>query len=103
MVSIDSVAVFEERLVALGLASIKDAFTSAGWSTLAGFAFSSNFIPGQTADDRVFVDKVVLKLVSSEEDAKVPAIRRLFFEAYTMAAADLKRRPRSTRGGRVVL
>ena len=90
MVSVDSVAVFMERLVGLGLNELKPKFEARGWTTLGAFAFSSAYKPG--GDDKIFVDEVIAPLVESKEDPKVPAIRRLFYEAHAFAAADLNRR-----------
>ncbi len=89
MVSIDSAAVFAERLVNLGLSEVKAKLDARGWNTLGAFAFACAYRPG--GDDKAFIDDVVLQLVDNKEDPKVPALRRLFYEAHAFAAADLKR------------
>ncbi len=92
MVSVDSEAVFQERLTAMGLTELKEMFADRGWKTLASFAFACSFVPGAPGgDDKVCQEKVVLKLVTSEDSPLVPSLRRLYFEAYTTATADLKR------------
>ena len=91
--SLDSCAVFAARITELGLASVAGTFTDQGWSTYAEFAFATSFTPG--SDDTVFARDVLDKLSTSDPRIRA-AGRRLFFEAFTLAAADLKKRVEST-------
>ena len=86
---IESEAVFEARLRACGLETRAADFKARGWSTLSTFAFSSSWAPG-TGDDSNFVAQVLRPLLGSATHVDVPKVRKLYFEAYTMVAADLK-------------
>lgn len=93
--ALESEAVFFARLKAVGLGDeVVAKFREKGWTTLGAFAFSSSYTPGQT-DDAPF--KEVLRAVLAEpEGPQAALVRRVFFEAYTMAAADLKKRIEKT-------
>ncbi len=93
--SIDSRAVFMERIVAIGLSDFMARFNELGWTTYAEFAFATTHAPGQ-GDDEKFRAEVVVPLLGDASHLRVPAVRRLFFEAYTLAGADLKRRAEGT-------
>ena len=89
--SLDSEAVFNERVVALGLQEHTEKFHRLGWKTYGSLAFATSFVPGQTEDERFLKDIVEAGLGDSGHHHK-GALRRLFFESYTLAAADLKRK-----------
>ena len=89
--SLDSEAVFNERMVALGLQEHTEKFDKLGWKTYGSLAFATSFVPGQTEDERFLKDIVEAGLGDSNHHHK-GALRRLFFESYTLAAADLKRK-----------
>ena len=86
--SLDSVAVFSARVTELGLGRLLPAFTAQGWSTHGSFAFASAYTPG--GEEPVFEAEIVRPL--STDPRHRPPLRRLFFESYTLAASDLKRR-----------
>lgn len=88
---IDSEAVFTARLRALGLDGIQGEFDRRGWKTMSTFAFASSWTPG-VGDDTAFRTKVVVPLLGGEDHVDVPKLRKLYFECYTMVAADLKGR-----------
>ena len=102
---LDSKSVFSARIKALGLAEPKvgdktlaDIFKENGWTTLGLFAFAVSFSPGSAASESDFVTGVLEKLIGKEDEqtaetkALKPAIRHLYFDAYTMVAADSARR-----------
>ena len=89
--SLDSEAVFNERMVALGLQEHTEKFHKLGWKTYGSLAFATSFVPGRTEDERFLKDIVEAGLGDSDHHHK-GALRRLFFESYTLAAADLKRK-----------
>ena len=88
---IDSIPVFKQRCHDLGLGPCYAAMVSAGWDTLAKFAFSTSYTPGGAAGDDVFLKDVVRPVIGSDEGPEKPLLRRLFYEAFTLAAADLRR------------
>lgn len=88
---IDSEAVFTARLRALGLDGIQGEFDRRGWKTMSTFAFASSWTPG-VGDDTAFRTKVVVPLLGGQDHVDVPKLRKLYFECYTMVAADLKGR-----------
>ena len=89
--AIDSRAVFEGRVRELGLETHLGRFKEAGWNTYAELAFSTGFTPGNP-DEELFAREVLAPGLGAPEHADRPKLRRLFVEAYTLAAADLKRR-----------
>jgi hypothetical protein len=91
----DSKAHFQSRLNELGIANLSSEFTRLGWDTMSAFAFSANYIPGRS-DDSNFISEVVIPLTTEADSIKKPALRRLFFEAYSMAATDVQRRSSRT-------
>ena len=88
--SLDSVAVFQDRVNELGPSAHSGRFTAAGWDTYASLAFSTSYIPG--TDEAASARDIVTVGLGSENHADKKALRRLFFDAYTLAAADLKSR-----------
>lgn len=86
---IDSAVVFEERCRKCGLpdAVVQDMSTR-GWTTYANFAFS---VPSQT-DHQAFTNGVIVPLLNNPDHIHAPKLRRLFFEAHTLTAADLRRK-----------
>ncbi len=91
--ALDSTAAFRERLSQLGLDAVWPDFEARGWSTMGSFAFATGFASNAADDDR-WVQAVLVPLLGTEAavHAKAAAVRRLYFECYTVAAADLKRR-----------
>ena len=89
MAALDSRAVFQARARSFGLEDEDiTALSANGWDTLGNFAFSCAYVPG-SPDESAFLDKVVTPVLGADSP-KAAALRRLFFEAYTMAAADLR-------------
>ena len=88
---LESKAYFKGRLAVLNLSEFEAKFNEADWNTMSAFAFSSNYVPGRS-DESVFVAKVVKKILGEETHKKEHALRRLFFEAHTMASMDVQRR-----------
>lgn len=86
---IESEAVFSSRLRACGLEAYEAAFAAKGWKTLSTFAFASSWAPG-SGDDTAFVNQVLRPILGGADHADTPKIRKLYFEAFTMVAADLR-------------
>jgi hypothetical protein len=86
-----STAYFLEACTACGLLDLHQKLCSFGWKTLGKYAFSSSYVPGQS-DDSQFIKKVVVRCGLTEEDERVSGLRRLFFEAYTTVASEMRRR-----------
>ena len=93
--SLDSVAVFAKRVQELKLGSFYNALVAAGFDTMGAFAFSCSFAPGQS-DDTSFINEVVVPILGDPAHILKPQARRLFFEAYTLAALDVQRRSSSS-------
>jgi hypothetical protein len=93
--ALDSKAVFADRVRVLGLGAYQAKFEEKGWDTIANFAFASLYVPGVSAA-QLLMDEVVTPMLgedmSREVAAKVSPLRRLFFECFTLSAADLKYR-----------
>ena len=88
---LDSKAHFSDRLKTLGLGEFETKFVNKGWCTMAAFGFSSSYVPGRS-DETVLVEKVFKPILGNADHVLEPMVRRLFFEAYTVAAADITRR-----------
>ena len=89
--SLDSLAVFQRRLTELKLSPFTNSFTERGWDSMGAFAFSCAHAPG-SSDDTSFINEVVVPILGDPAHVLKPQLRRLFFEAYTMAAIDVQRR-----------
>ena len=89
--SFDSEAYFSERINEVGLQACLHQMQGFGWRTMSSFAFASAYLPG-SQDDTAFKREVIERLTGDPESAHGPQLRRVFFEAYTMAAADVRRR-----------
>ena len=86
---IDSEAVFSARLRASDLGGLEPAFAARGWTTMSTFAFASSWVPG-VGDDTAFQNAVLNPLLGRADHARAPKVRKLYFECYTMVAADIK-------------
>ena len=89
--ALDSKAHFPGCLAALGFADLQSKFEEIGCTTMAEFAFSAKYIPGEQ-DDTVFLEEIVVPLTGDQASRRKAALRRLFFECYTNAANDINRR-----------
>ena len=90
MTAIESKAVFAARALALGIdAQTLTAMEALGWTTLGSFAFSCSYVPGQ-ADDAAFKVDVLTALFGNPVNRLAAPLRRLYFEAYTLSAHDMK-------------
>jgi len=95
MALVDSPAEFLLRLAQLGLKEHEPRTLAAGVTTFAQLSFFSGYHPGGAED--VFNDALAAPLLGDRDHVHRPGLRRLFVEAYTLAAADLQKRvePRS--------
>ena len=90
---LDSKAVFKERVLLFGLESVYAEMEKRGWITMGAFAFSCSAPPGSAAEaDRFFAEVAGPLAANNKESPLLPALRRLFFEAWTCSSADLKHR-----------
>ncbi len=65
---IESEAVFQARLKAMGLERMIGEFSRRGWGKMSTFAFASAWTPG-VGDDTSFKNKVLTPLLGSEDHA----------------------------------
>ena len=92
----DSVAVFKKRFLELGLSEANyESFNAEGLNTLGTFAFSCNFAPG-SADERPLVTLATNVLGTAPTTRQMACIRRLFSEAYSTIAADIRSKVEAT-------
>ena len=89
--ALDSAAAFQCRLKDLGLDGYSAAFAAKGWDTFGTFGFSTGYMPGSGGDDKL-MDGVIRPLLGDQHHPLAAQVRRLFFESYTLAAADMRRR-----------
>ena len=88
--AIDSEAVFQSRCVEVGLGGHLENFTKIGWRTLSDLVYATTYNP-QAGDEEKFMVEVVEKGLGDRAHIDLPRIRRLFFEAFALAAAELRR------------
>ena len=83
-------------MTALGLSDAQmTAVRGRGWSTMQGFSFSSGYNPSH-ADDTPFVNSVIIPILNDANHPDAWKLRQLFFESYTLAVAELKRKVERT-------
>ena len=92
--ALDSPAAFTARVAALDLAAHTARFDAAGWKTMANIAFSSP----QGGTEEAFFENILLLGLGAADHKDANLLRRLYFESYMLAAADLKRRADPTPG-----
>ena len=95
MSNLESTVVFEARAREIGIEESELAVRRGKrWNTFGAFAFSTTYVPqgGDEAKLLKLVATVTGSGASEPPDERIPPISRLFFEAYTLAAADLKQR-----------
>ena len=92
---VDSKATFERKLKELGLHNFKEKFDDAGFTTFGELAFAFNFVPDKSDDSlfqTVLCDAILGQVSATNTQPKKPALRRLHFEAYTVAMQDIQQR-----------
>ena len=98
--ALESKAAFSERVQAFGLSTHAPRLAALGWGAYGELAFATSFVPGTSDDDKFVTDVGVPLLEKTADEVRVdpllPKVRRLFYEAYALAAADLKRRVEGT-------
>ena len=93
MQSLDSKAVFTQRLATLGLSEVAEKFEARGWTSYGQFAFCCATNPGQQASPEVFWREAESYLCDGREDSPLrTSIRRLYWESFTAFAADARDR-----------
>ena len=90
--ALDSPAAFVERVHEIGLGAHLEKFKTAGWKTMANLAFSSP----HGGNEEVFVKNILVPGVGAADHVDAHLLRRLYYEAFMMASADLKRRADAT-------
>ena len=92
---VDSTPVFEARARAIGIDDqVITQMGLRGWVSHATYAFSVATTPG--GDEQIFADGVITPLLGNADHRDAPKLRRLFFEAHTLTAAEMKRKVDST-------
>ena len=90
---LDSQAAFRARAKEIGLNDGEIAvLTSESHDTFGTFAFACNYVPGQADEGPLWALAAKMTATDPAPPARIPFIRRLVFEAYTLAASDLKSR-----------
>ena len=81
---------FKQRAALVGVASeVVDLLVTSGLDSLAKYAFSSSYVPGQ-ADESPFVRVVRQALARDPTVGELAALRHLLHEAYSMTGAELR-------------
>ena len=91
--ALDSSAVFLERIVAIGLSPLAAQFEALGWNTHGTFAYAASAPPGSAGGADAFSAEIAGPLLGADYGVHqdLAKIRRLHFESYTLAVADMNR------------
>ena len=95
MSMLDSKAVFKERCDAFGVTDAEyQRLQAKSWATFGTLAFASGWQPGQSDETGLLMIGAVFCGTGSASppDDRMPVVRRLAWEAYTLCAADLRSR-----------
>ena len=88
---VESRAAFRARALSIGLdGPTVDALVARGWATMGAFAFACSSTPGGAGPDR-FLDEIGEPILRDRQHPQVASLRRLWFESFTMAAAELRK------------
>ena len=90
----ESKQAFAQRVAELDMTELMPKLTEKGWLSFSVLAFATDFVPGASPAN-IFLDEVVKPLVGDEQadvERWKPLLKRLFVEAYTMAAHDVSTR-----------
>ena len=92
MTTVDSAATFKARYCddVMQLGEHVKRFEAAGWFTYSDLVFSTTFTPHNAAEDSYTRD-ILLPGLGDEKHKDRMKLRRLFFEAYTLVGAQMKR------------
>ena len=94
--NLDSAAVFEARALEIGFSPSEiAAIKSKGWNAFGRFAFAVNYVPGHSVDEKPILG-LAAAITGTDPDSvpedRMPLVRRLFFESYSMTSADMRQR-----------
>ena len=85
---LDSKAVFESRLKELGIEGLLAACRARRIDTYGSFAYSCDYVPG--SDERTSFFELLDDLGLNRRHPQSTAVRRLFYEAVSLASEELK-------------
>ena len=92
MAGLESSAVFENRALAIGIdAAVVRALQLSGLDTFGKYAFSCAYQPG-AADEAPLKNLLTEALGAEPSIATFAPLRRLYFEAHTLALSDVRSR-----------
>jgi hypothetical protein len=97
--AVDSKAVFQQRILELGLFGAREKFEECGWRTHGLFAFAIPQGQGGLVSEDVFKERVLKRILGFEGDEEPPeaaAVRRLYFESHTLTVGELRQRMERT-------
>jgi hypothetical protein len=88
IMALDSSATFFERMQYLELGAHGEHFKTIGWITFSKLAYATTYTPG--GDEDKYTEEITVKGLKDANHPDKGVLRRLFFEAYTLSAGDLK-------------
>jgi hypothetical protein len=88
VMALDSSATFFERMQYLELGAHEEHFKTIGWITFSKLAYATTYTPG--GDEDKYTEEITVKGLKDANHPDKGVLRRLFFEAYTLSAGDLK-------------
>ena len=108
--ALDSTAALQERIKETSLADLGPTFETLGWTTYSRLALATDWVSGQS-EPKLFDEELATPLLGppppniDSEEARAAVqrykgqrldLKRIFMEAYTMLAADMRRRVERT-------
>ena len=79
-----------DRVKELGLGDSYEELKRFGYATFGRLAFASTFAPG-VSDGALLENDLVIKVLGASSHPDACVLRRLFYEAHTLVAMDLRR------------
>ena len=95
MAAVDSQALFDGRMLAIGISqAVAIDIRRLGWNTMAAFSYVTSYVPGASNDDSAFVEGVLVRLLGGDyaDSPDAPRLRRLYVESHILTVQDLRRR-----------
>ena len=90
---LDSAAAFKDRAASIGVTAAELARLEVlNLDTFGKLAYGCSYVPGQADDQPLLTLRERVCEAAPPPEERVPVIRRLFFESYTLANADLRSR-----------
>ena len=76
----------------LGLSSHAERFAELEWTCLSHVVYATTYTPHGISDEGLFERDIIVKVLGDADHPHRPRLRRLYFEAFALSAAELRRK-----------